>query len=896
MCGIAGLIKKSDRAIDIRGSLASFRHSLRHRGPDDSGEFIADHFGVTHCRLSIVDRAGGHQPIFSEDKNLGIVYNGEVYNYKVLREDLKKKGYSFYTNTDTEVILKAFQEYGPDSFDKLNGMFAFCIWNLKEKVIFLVRDCFGIKPLYIYEDQSQLIFSSELKGILGIGGLELAFDPSGFQDYLFFRYIQAPYTLFGKVRRLEAGTYLKIHNGKTVQHRYADISYKEPYAAPEMAKVKDELLERLQQAVRSQLMGEVPIGVLLSGGVDSSALAYFVHKNGADLTTFNIGFPDVNEFKYSREVARKYGLKHVEVLTTTEELVGNLDEIMLALDEPIADTACFPLYILARELKKHVTVVLSGEGGDELFAGYPQYSALLRENVPYSQRFEYFLQESWYFRNYLDFLNDPSIPPHTTRYGKYFEEQPLLNGMLSYDMKTWMPENLMMKADKIMMAHSLEGRFPFLDKEVFEYAAHLPQDYKYNSQLGVSKWILKESMKPHLPKGIINRPKMGFTVPVDALVQNMKTLILDTCSNAVSSGVAAVLNMKFLQAYVESYFQNRKAPALQIWTLFVLLYWLEKMQKTQKIQYNSLPRYEMVRNCTNREPARENPFQARDEIRYEVTKPFLQGNGIEIGAGIFPSLLPEKAVCEYFDIRNIKELSDFFKTTQHDLKDVYPMDVLHARFPSGSDFLIAHNVLEHSPNPIQTLVQWHGYVKDGGVMVLSVPDTDFEGCPDRGRLIPPFEHILMDYLLNGNHKSFESREHVYSFLMGEGWLEEGMAKGKDKFEVARIAHEVAKGDANDLHWHALDKALFQKIIGLSAVLSSCSVQLLASATPGHPTSPTNGEIIYVYRIARKSDDDSSLKELHDEKKRVSASISTAIARLARIGDESLSDFMHKEGR
>ncbi|MDA8240169.1 MAG: asparagine synthase (glutamine-hydrolyzing) [Nitrospiraceae bacterium] len=583
MCGIAGIINKRANSFDMRDCLDSLQQSLYHRGPDDSGEFRAGRYGFAHRRLSIVDRAGGHQPIFNEDGSLGIIYNGEVYNYKILRGELEGKGYRFHTNTDTEVILKAFEESGVDSFDKFNGMFAFCIWNLKEDVVYLVRDCFGIKPLYIYEDGTRLIFSSELKGLLGIDGLDFSLDPAGFQDYLMFRYVQAPYTFFSKIRRLEAGTYLEIKKGQSSQYRYWDVSYSSPYPYPDAVEARNELLIKIHNAVKSQLMGEVPIGVLLSGGVDSSAIAYFVHKLGADLTTFNIGFPEVNEFQYSRSVAKKYGLKHVEILTTREELADNLDSVISALDEPIADPACFPLYILARELKKHVTVVLSGEGGDELFAGYPQYSNLLKEGVSYSRRFDNFLQKSWYFRNYLDFLNDPSIPPHPMRFRKYFEEQPLLNGMLSYDMKTWMPENLMMKADKIMMAHSLEGRFPFLDREVFRFASALPQAYKLNLKEGISKWILKDAIKPYLPKSIVQRPKMGFTVPVAELLEDFKPLIVATCENARGSNISEVLNIGHIRTFVHGYYKKGAVTPIQIWTLFVLLYWFE----TNKKCYNS---------------------------------------------------------------------------------------------------------------------------------------------------------------------------------------------------------------------------------------------------------------------------------------------------------------------
>ncbi|HEY4481605.1 MAG TPA: asparagine synthase (glutamine-hydrolyzing) [Candidatus Brocadiaceae bacterium] len=574
MCGIAGIFYKKDLPLStIKRNLDLFKQVLVHRGPDDCGEYIAERFGVAHLRLSIVDIKGGHQPIFNGDKSIGIVYNGEVYNYKELREELKEKKHNFYTNTDTEVILKAYEEYGTESFSKLKGMFAFCIWDNQEKITYLVRDHFGIKPLYIYNDDKQIIFSSELKGLLAVPDLDLSLDPIGFQDYLTFRYIQAPYTFFRKIRRLEAGTYLKIKDGCAIQFRYWDLSYHDPYPQPELGQVKDNILDKLKKSVNSQLMGEVPVGVMLSGGIDSSTIAYFIHAIGANLKTFNIGFPEVNEFQYSRNVAESLGLEHIEVLITTDDLIQNFAKINFAVDEPIADPACLPLYLLCKEVKNHVTVVLSGEGGDEVFGGYPQYAHVLNSDVSYNTRFRTFLEKSWYFKSSLEFLNNKYVPPSTLRYGKYFEEQPLLNGMLAYDMKTWMSENLMMKADKILMSHSLEGRFPFLDKDLFDYVAYLPQSYKINKKRTM-KWLLKEVMSPYLPDSIIKRPKMGFTVPVDLLLSKMKPIVIETINNSSASPLSEVLNIGHMKRLMGNYYQGKSnISALQVWTLFVMVYW-----------------------------------------------------------------------------------------------------------------------------------------------------------------------------------------------------------------------------------------------------------------------------------------------------------------------------------
>ncbi len=833
MCGIAGVIgKRIFSKREIEEYLICFKSSLTHRGPDDKGEYIGANCGFAHLRLSIVDITGGHQPIFNDNKSIGIIYNGEVYNYLALKEELEGKGYSFHTKTDTEVILKAYEEYGVEALEKLNGMFSFCIWDMKNETTYLVRDPFGIKPLYFYEDCNQFIFASELKAILGIQGIDLSLDSIGFQDYLMFRYVQAPYTFFKKIRRIEAGTYLQIKNGVAAQFRYWDISYKDPNPILKVKEVKEELIHKIQNAVKSQLMGEVPIGVLLSGGIDSSAIAYFIHKSGADLTTFNIGFPDINEFEYSRAVAKRYGLRHVEVVTTIDELIVNLESVLLALDEPIADPACLPLYRLSEELKKHVTVVLSGEGGDELFAGYNQYRQVLDENHSYSKRFEIFMEKSWYFKNYQDFLKDPFIPPHILRYKKYYDEQPPLNGMLAYDLKTWMPENLMMKADKIMMAHSLEGRFPFLDKELFEYVSGISQDYKLSPD-GTTKWILKEIMQPYLPDNIIKRPKMGFTVPLSQMVERLKPLITETFLNARNSCVSEVLNIKYLNEFVNMYYTEKKFPALQIWTVFIMLYWFQSA--FTKFRYSNVQAEDKT-----------NPFESLSpyDIRNEVSKPFLRGKGIEIGAGASPQKLPKGAVCEYFDKRSTQELAQLFNVNENSLYKVYSLDTYWKRFPEGADFLIAHNVLEHTANPIKSLIEWNNYVKNDGIIVVSLPN--FKHCWDKDRLIPSFEHLVLDYLLERDEDSFESREHIYSFLMG--WLDEGWIKGRDKYALAWAAHTSAKAEKNDLHWHAFDIGLTRKVVLLSAFLAGKTIKIEEMRGPDSINSRTKGDIIVVYRI------------------------------------------------
>jgi asparagine synthase (glutamine-hydrolysing) len=431
-----------------------------------------------------------------------------------------------------------------------------------------------MKPLYIYEDEEVLYFSSEIKAILSLDGVDRSLDQKGFQDYITFRYVHAPNTLFKNIKKLEAGHYVEIKNGTLRKVKYWDIEYNPKLSRSSEAELKTQILDTLDSIIQSQLMGEVPVGVLLSGGLDSSTIAYFIHKNKANLTTFNIGYPEVNEFEYSRFVSEKLGLKHVEVLTTTDEFVNDFDKILLALDEPIGDPACFPLYKLCEELKKHVTVVLSGEGGDEIFCGYPQYLRLVNSGVKNNSSFVDFLKQSQYCVYSRKFFRDEFDAELINRYKMYFDDNSLINGMMGYDLKTWVPEDLMMKADKIMMAHSLEGRFPFLDKRIIQLAANIPEAYKMSA--GITKRILKEAMTPFLTKTIVNRQKMGFTVPVPVLLTKMRTRVLDTFfSTDTSNFLSNILDMDSVRSIAADYYSRGQGSPTLVWTMFILLSWFD---------------------------------------------------------------------------------------------------------------------------------------------------------------------------------------------------------------------------------------------------------------------------------------------------------------------------------
>lgn len=590
MCGVFGLLNFQGSSSELNGLAQKMESSISHRGPDDHGvHFFANGF-AGNVRLAIVDRSGGKQPIHSADGRYGIVYNGEVYNHLDLRRELLALGFNFQSESDTEVVLNAYIAWGIEAFSKIKGMFAFCIWDKDLDEVLLVRDPLGIKPLYLGKSGKSLYFCSEMRGITNLPNFSLKINPVGLQDYLHFRYIAGPYTLFEDISKVEPGTYLKITKSGSCSFRYWDLEVSNESYLGKFEQGIGELDKLLLNSVRSHLMGEVEVGVLLSGGVDSSLIASYVSQSGAKLKTFNIGFEEVNEFEYSRSVAQHLNLEHIEVLTSLEEMRDLYPAVSDFLDEPLADPACLPLYALCRVLKEHVTVVLSGEGADELFGGYNQYRSVLGVSGPWWDLFSQFAKDSWYFLDPAEFLRDRTLPPKHLRFRKYFEEQGLLQGMLHYDLKTWLPDDLMMKADKILMSHSLEGRFPFLDMSVLEFADQIPPEWKIKG--GRSKHILKELAKERLPDTVINRPKMGFTVPIKNLLFEMRELVMDSLRQVATTELADYLDMKKLNNLVEGFYKGSKGiPELKVWTVFTLVYWYVRQVECQKtISDSSQPR------------------------------------------------------------------------------------------------------------------------------------------------------------------------------------------------------------------------------------------------------------------------------------------------------------------
>jgi asparagine synthase (glutamine-hydrolysing) len=573
MCGIAGIQYKHDVDSAVLDHAARhFGASLRHRGPDAFGCHRTARAVYANLRLAIVDREGGRQPIYDSTGQRGIVYNGEVYNHAALRSGLQT-GHEFHTHADTEVVLAAVLAQGSAGLATLNGMFGLCVWDARDDSFLLARDRFGMKPLYVYEDTNCIAFASELRTLLGLPGLDHALDPVGFQDLLAYRYNLAPHTLFRHIRKLPAGHLLRFDGQRSQVERYADLAIH----PRDTGRSEGELLEQLDglmtEAVRSQLMGEVPIGLLLSGGLDSSAIAAYVHRAGARLKAYSIGFPEVNEFAYSRAVAQRFGLDYTEVMLTQGELRAGMDGVLQQLDEPLADPACFALSRLCADIKRDVTVVLSGEGGDELFAGYGHHHLALQPGLAGDAAFAQFFNRSASNLEANDWLRHKALPLQHLRWRGSFDDAPsLLAGMQQFELHTWLPENLMMKADKVLMAHSLEGRFPLLDQPLFDFAAALPQAMKL-PHADSSKHLLRQLLKRQLPAEVVDRRKMGFTVPPAFFLQTMQQRLRDALAALRSTPVAEVLDLDSIGALFDRLYRGEPMPVFKAWNLAVLLLW-----------------------------------------------------------------------------------------------------------------------------------------------------------------------------------------------------------------------------------------------------------------------------------------------------------------------------------
>jgi len=562
MCGIAGIFNVNTRQPVSDILLKEMTDTLIHRGPDDEGFYIANGVGLGHRRLSIIDLSAGHQPMSNEDDTVWVVFNGEIYNYPELRALLEKKGHVFKTRSDTEAIIHLYEEEGEECFRLLRGMFAIALWDERKRKLVLGRDRVGKKPLFYYYDGSRIVFASEIKAILKVPGICRDIDLEAVSDYFSLLYVPAPKSIYTKIRKLRPGHYLTVSERGLKEVEYWDLSFRDNEELSEQQWI-ERLLASYREAVRIRLMSDVPLGAFLSGGVDSSSVVAMMAeaKNGRLLTS-SIGFEDeaFNELPYAREVARYFDTEHHEQIVRPDA-VGIVEKLAWHYDEPFADSSAIPTYYVSKTAREHVTVALSGDGGDENFAGYRRYYFDQRENwlrswLPSEVRRPVFgtlaslyPKADWaprIFRGKATFENlarapieayfrsvsavqsslkrkllHPDVMSHLASYDSldvlrhYYDKadtEDTLSRIQYVDIKTYLTDDILTKVDRASMANSLEVRAPILDHKFMELAARIPSSLKLRGRVG--KYIFKKTLEPLLPQSTLTRPKMGFAVPL----------------------------------------------------------------------------------------------------------------------------------------------------------------------------------------------------------------------------------------------------------------------------------------------------------------------------------------------------------------------------------------------
>ena len=559
MCGIAGFTQ-FHRVVGNKETLEEMGRVIEHRGPDAHGNYIDDHVGLCHQRLSIIDlSSAGNQPLLSE--NFVIVFNGEIYNFISLREELVQEGYQFKTKTDTEVVLALYEKEGPSCLDKLNGMFAIAIWDKSKEELFLARDRIGKKPLYYYNHGKDIVFASEIKALLTLKQIPREIRTDALYDYFTYLYIPDPKTIFKNIYKLEPGHYLLINKNTVEKKQYWDLSFATQTSKTKQ-EISDDVHDSLKECVERRMISDVPLGAFLSGGVDSSAVVgIMAKKEEKPVTTCSIGFDSkkYDEVEYAQQIADLFKTDHHE-FTVKEDLASHIETIAHFFDEPFADSSMLPTYFVSKLARQKVTVALAGDGGDENFAGYSKYTVDLFEHklrsffpsffktaifppvVKFLQnKNQKYLKKAYTLLNSIcaspargffmtnAFCTDsqwhalarPSLQEELGNYhpSKVTEDHynnsdatEHLSKVLYTDIKTFLPGDILVKVDRMSMANSLEVRAPMLDYEFVSLAAQIPAQMKFNK--GDKKHILKEAVKRFLPDNILYRKKMGFSVPL----------------------------------------------------------------------------------------------------------------------------------------------------------------------------------------------------------------------------------------------------------------------------------------------------------------------------------------------------------------------------------------------
>ncbi len=623
MCGIVGIVNSDNQRVD-EALLGRMCNAIRHRGPDDDGFYVNGPVGLGMRRLSIIDLASGQQPIHNQDRTAWIVFNGEIYNYLELREQLEKLGHTFYTNSDTEAIIHAYDQYGADCPKHLRGMFAFAIWDERTEELFLARDRVGKKPLLYAQLNGGLVFGSEFSALLLHPDISRDVDSEALHHYLSFMCVPAPLTAYRAIRKLEPGHSLRWRKGEIKLERYwqPDFSHKLDIGEEEAG---ERALEILRDAVRVRLMSEVPLGAFLSGGIDSSAVVALMSEASSEpVKTFSIGFEeqDFSELHHARRIAEHVGADHHEFIVRPDAMEV-LPLLVEHYGEPYADSSAIPTYYVARETRRHVTVALNGDGGDESFAGYERYAAMqLAERyhrlpaalrklaiqpaiglLPSSETSRSRIRDAKRFiqaaslpkrERYLRWVSVFDAQAKQDLYSADFQQQTagvhpseildpwfaqangsgIVDAALLTDIMTYLPNDLLVKVDIASMAVSLEARSPFLDHHVIEFAASLPERFKLRGL--TTKYLLKRVLKKLLPAENLERRKMGFGVPIGHWFRGeMQPFLRETLLSQKALG-RGLFKPESVKQMIELHTSGERDYAHQLWTLLMLELWFDR--------------------------------------------------------------------------------------------------------------------------------------------------------------------------------------------------------------------------------------------------------------------------------------------------------------------------------
>lgn len=628
MCGITGWINlKKDKSINDRAILHEMCERMKHRGPDSEGLWNEDTVALGMRRLSIIDLATGEQPVYNEDKSVVVVMNGELYNFREVRADLEEHGHKFETHSDTEILPHLYEEFGDAMLDQINGMFAFALWDKLRERMLIARDRFGEKPLYYGVFDGTLVFGSELKVLLVNPLVKTELNLDAVRQFLSFDYVPAPASIYKNIFKLPAAHCLTVENGKVSTKRYWNLTWEK--SESDFDSKTEELRTLLADAVRMRLVSDVPLGILLSGGIDSSTVAAYATQFSTErVKTFSIGFEEdsFDESKFARQVAQHLGTEHYEERLSVGKAADLISQVGTWLDEPMSDGSLIPTFLLSRFVRRHVTVALGGDGGDEIFAGYPMYWAhrvarayeripkairsgmiepvvnslpVSTKNMSFDYKAKRFVAASKYdlvtrHHSYFgSFSPDGQLRVlsrdvlEQTEEDVYRSARELLRicdatndieKMQFLDINYYMAEDILTKVDRASMAVSLEVRAPFLDPRVAQFAASIPIDYKLKGNKG--KYILKKAVEPLLPASILKRPKKGFGIPIAEWLKGRLNPLLHDLLDPSRLRDQGLFDPKFVAKLIGEHESGAASHHKQLWTLLVFQLWIDNFLRT----------------------------------------------------------------------------------------------------------------------------------------------------------------------------------------------------------------------------------------------------------------------------------------------------------------------------